>query len=65
MVAEGLVDAHDATGRGFGFTWSRFGLPLMRLDHVLVTGELGVDSSNVIDGPGSDHAILVVDVSGR
>ncbi len=60
LLSAGLIDAHDAAGRGLGFTWGATGPALMRLDHLLVTGDIVPLSADVRPGPGSDHRVLDV-----
>ncbi len=63
LMSRDLTDAHQAVGRGLGFTWGprRFGIPVMRIDHVLSTPELKPVRSTMLDSMGSDHRPLVVD----
>lgn len=74
LPAAGLVDAHDAAGRGLGLTWPRrwhrgggrwLALPLMRLDHVFVPPTLGVRSVRTAPSISSDHRRVVADLVGR
>jgi endonuclease/exonuclease/phosphatase (EEP) superfamily protein YafD len=61
-----LRDAFDEAGAGVGATWPRWRRPmpaLLRLDHVLVSGNLTVGSARVQDSAGSDHRRLVVDLA--
>ena len=55
--AGGLQDAQDLAGRGFGATWPGTGWvpPVMRLDHVLVGDDIGVEQVEVLDDDGADH----------
>lgn len=47
-------------------TWpATVGLPLVPLDHVLVTSQLGVASTRSFTIPGSDHRGLVADITTR
>lgn len=65
--ATGLVDAHDAVGRGLRGTWK--GLPLFEtpIDHALVSDHFTVVDVHNAEGVGSDHRPVVVDLrfSGR
>jgi endonuclease/exonuclease/phosphatase (EEP) superfamily protein YafD len=61
-----LRDAFDEAGSGLGATWPRWRRPmpaLLRLDHVLVSGNVTVVSARVQDSTGSDHRRLVVDLA--
>lgn len=65
LVRGRLRDAFDAVGRGSGATWpigSRLLPPLLRLDHVLTSDDIEVDSLRAVPGVGSDHARLVVEL---
>lgn len=59
----GLLDAADATGRGWSATWPalRWVPPFTRPDHVLVTGIVPT-ASRVGHWFGSDHLPVVVDL---
>jgi endonuclease/exonuclease/phosphatase (EEP) superfamily protein YafD len=72
LSAAGLVDAHDAAGRGLGLTWPRRSyrgagrwpaLPIMRLDHVFVPPTLGVRAVRTATSAGSDHRRVIADLS--
>jgi endonuclease/exonuclease/phosphatase (EEP) superfamily protein YafD len=75
LLALGLDDAHERRGRGWAATWpsDRRPLPpLLRLDHVLVSPQVGVRAVAEGAGPGSDHlpvladlVLTVEDASGR
>lgn len=61
----GLADAHERRGRGWAATWPRDRWPLpplMRLDHVLVSPDIGVRSVREGHGQGSDHRPIVADL---
>jgi endonuclease/exonuclease/phosphatase (EEP) superfamily protein YafD len=71
LPAVGMVDAHDAAGRGLGLTWPRRSyrgagrwpaLPLMRLDHVFVPPTLGVRAVRTAVSAGSDHRRVIADL---
>ncbi len=64
LLSSGWTDAYDARGCGLDATWPARVLPFAfyRLDHVLVTDHLQVDSIQVAALPGSDHKPLVVTV---
>ena len=65
LLADGLDDAHERRGRGWAATWPRDRWPLppvMRLDHVLVSPEIGVLAVREGVGAGSDHRPIVADL---
>lgn len=57
MATAGLRDAQDVSGGGFASTWPSSGWlpPVMRLDHVLVGDDIGVEGVEVLEDLGSDH----------
>jgi endonuclease/exonuclease/phosphatase (EEP) superfamily protein YafD len=57
LLATGLRDAHVEAGKGLAASWPRGRLvpPFWRLDHVLVSPDLGVVDAWVGNGRGSDH----------
>jgi hypothetical protein len=60
-----LAGADERRGRGWATTWprNRWPLPpLMRLDHVLVSPEIGVRSVREGIGQGSDHRPPIADL---
>jgi endonuclease/exonuclease/phosphatase (EEP) superfamily protein YafD len=70
VVRGGRHDAFVSAGRGFGATWPATGTPLgallppfLRLDHVIVDRGLAVIHAGTLDSHGSDHRLLVVDLS--
>ncbi len=69
LVADGYVGAHDEVGCGLGLTWSPSpgGIRLMRIDHVLIAedGPVVPLSARTLDGSGSDHRALLVEVGFR
>jgi endonuclease/exonuclease/phosphatase family metal-dependent hydrolase len=65
LLSDGLADAHERRGRGWAATWPRDRWPLpplMRLDHVLVSREVGVRSVREGVGRGSDHRPIIADL---
>jgi endonuclease/exonuclease/phosphatase (EEP) superfamily protein YafD len=65
LLSDRLADAHERRGRGWAATWplDRWPLPpLMRLDHVLVSREVGVRSVREGAGRGSDHRPIIADL---
>jgi len=66
LLAAGLIDAHEARGRGWVPTWRpRPHLPaLLRLDHILVSGDVAVDDAWVGSGfRRSDHRPVATDLT--
>lgn len=61
LLDAGLRDAHDERGRGLARTWPER-LPLLHLDHVLVSGGIGVADIREERIPGSDHLAVVADL---
>ncbi len=63
LASGGWRDAADVVGRGLRPTWPSWTpLPVSPLDHVLVSGGLGVSEVNAADVPGSKHRALLVTV---
>jgi endonuclease/exonuclease/phosphatase (EEP) superfamily protein YafD len=65
LLAGGLDDAHERRGRGWARTWPRGRWPLgplLRLDHVLVSREVGVRAVWEGAGYGSDHLPVLADL---
>jgi endonuclease/exonuclease/phosphatase (EEP) superfamily protein YafD len=65
LLAGGLDDAHERCGRGWAGTWPRGRwplAPLLRLDHVLVSPEVGVRAVWEGAGHGSDHLPVLTDL---
>ena len=59
-------DAFSEAGTGFGATWPQIAgplLPVMRLDHVLVSASITVVDVQVQITPGSDHRRLAVELA--
>ena len=64
LLSDRLVDAHERRGRGWATTWP-WGYwlpPLMRLDHVLVSPDIGVRSVREGLGHGSDHRPIIAEL---
>ena len=58
----GLRDAFGSAGRGYGYSYGqtlRFGLPLLRIDHILVSPDVGVAACEVGGGTGSAHRPVI------
>ena len=63
-----LRDAHQESGWGMGFTYSRWpdvGLALWRIDYVFYTSELVALSTRVGDYAGSDHRSVIARLAFR
>jgi len=57
LLDKGWTDVHDNKGCGPDLTWPTRGLPfpVMRLDHILVTDDFEVLSTEIGEAGGSDH----------
>ena len=65
LLSERLGDAHERRGRGWATTWPRDRWPLpplLRLDHVLVSPDIGVRSIKEGLGQGSDHRPIIAEL---
>ncbi len=66
LMDQGLADAHQQAGRGFGATWGQPRLALfpamLRIDHVLMSEEIEAVHSWTGTLSGSDHRMLIVDL---
>jgi endonuclease/exonuclease/phosphatase (EEP) superfamily protein YafD len=65
LLSARLGDAHERRGRGWATTWPRDRWPLpplMRLDHVLVSPDIGVRSVQEGLGHGSDHRPIIAEL---
>lgn len=58
----GYRNVNDSLGRGLSFTWSPLvgGVPMLRLDHVLVRGPVAARSIDRENITGSDHRAVLV-----
>ncbi len=72
MLREWLVNTHEESGVGFGFTFPtsmrRIGkvMPFIRIDHLFVSRHFSVHTSGVIgESGGSDHYPITADISLR
>lgn len=67
LMDQGLSDAHQQAGRGFGATWGQPRLTLvpalLRIDHVLMPSEIEAVHSWTETLSGSDHRMLIVDLA--
>lgn len=65
LLATGLRDAFASAGRGYGYSYGqalRVGLSFLRIDHILVSDEIGVSACEVGDGAPSEHRPVVADL---
>ncbi len=65
LLRSGWTDAHEPKGCGLDNTWPADGdlpIPLMRLDHVLVTDDFEVLDVRIGDPAGSDHRPVIASV---
>lgn len=65
LVDHGWTDVHDPKGCGLAQTWPMgrgTGIPLLRLDHVLVTRDFQVLGVDIGDPSGSDHRPVVATI---
>jgi endonuclease/exonuclease/phosphatase (EEP) superfamily protein YafD len=65
LLSDRLGDAHERRGRGWAATWPRDRWPLpplMRLDHVLISPDIGVRAVREGRGQGSDHRPIIADL---
>jgi endonuclease/exonuclease/phosphatase (EEP) superfamily protein YafD len=61
LTKAGWRDAADVVGQGLRPTWPSWApLALAPLDHVLVSGAVGVSGADTTDIRGSDHRALIV-----
>ncbi len=69
LTEAGLIDAHRAAGWGFGLTYPRrgwtggFRIPLVRIDHVFLAGEICPRLAWVGSDGGSDHLPVLATLS--
>ena len=65
LLATGLRDAFSAAGRGYGYSYGhalRVGFSFLRIDHILVSPEIGVADCTVGVGRASAHRPVVADL---
>ncbi len=63
-LSERFTDSFRAAGWGFGYTF-RSDLPLMRIDYIFTSPEIGVAGCRSLDSDASDHRAVVADLSVR
>ncbi len=65
LATMGLRDAFVAAGRGFGYTHGhslRLGFSFLRIDHILVSGSIGVRDCFAGGAEASDHRPVIADL---
>jgi vancomycin resistance protein VanJ len=65
LLRTGLRDAFGSAGRGYGYTYGhalRVGVSFLRIDHVLVSPEIGVTASFAGAADASDHRPVIADL---
>lgn len=65
LLGLGLRDAFSSAGRGYGFSYGhalRPGFSFLRIDHVLVSGEIGVVDAFAGGAQASDHRPVIADL---
>ncbi|MGA3218652.1 MAG: endonuclease/exonuclease/phosphatase family protein [Acidimicrobiales bacterium] len=65
LLGLGLRDAAVVAGRGWQMTWPRDQAPVvpyLRIDHVLLSSSVSLQSYSLGDGEGSDHHPLLVQI---
>ncbi|MDB5820601.1 MAG: Endonuclease/exonuclease/phosphatase [Rhizobacter sp.] len=62
LLSLGLRDAFSAAGRGYGYSYGqafRWGYSFLRIDHILVSPEIGVSKTVVGGGEASEHRPVI------
>jgi vancomycin resistance protein VanJ len=65
LLSLGLRDAYSAGGRGYGYSYGqalRLGFSFLRIDHILVSPEVGVVDCEVGHGGPSEHRPVIADL---
>ncbi|MDB5999155.1 MAG: Endonuclease/exonuclease/phosphatase [Rhizobacter sp.] len=65
LLSIGLRDAFSSAGRGYGYTYGqalRLGFSFLRIDHILVSPEIGVTHAYAGGGEASDHRPVIADL---
>ena len=68
LLASGLRDAFSSAGRGYGYTYGhslRRGYDFLRIDHILVSPDLGVMHSFAGQSNASEHRAVIADLVPR
>ncbi len=65
LLASGLRDAFSSAGRGYGYTYGhslRRGYDFLRIDHILVSPDIGVMDSFAGQSKASEHQPVIADL---
>ena len=65
LLDTGLRDAFSSAGRGWGYTYGhtlKRAVAFLRIDHILVSADIGVAATRVGDGTASDHRPVIADI---
>jgi endonuclease/exonuclease/phosphatase (EEP) superfamily protein YafD len=64
LMATGLRDAAIEAGHGWARTWpsARRAVPFLRLDHILISGDVAVAAYRTGPGQGSDHRSVMAEL---
>ena len=65
LLAIGLRDAFSSAGRGYGYSYGqalRIGFSFLRIDHILLSPEIGVARCFAGTGEASDHRPVIADL---
>lgn len=65
LLETGLRDAFSTAGKGYGYTWGhslRPGISFLRIDHILVSPEIGVAKCFVGGAEASPHRPVIADL---
>jgi len=65
LLALGLRDAFSTAGRGYGYSYGqalKVGFSFLRIDHILVSPEIGVAGCFVGNGEASEHRPVIADL---
>ena len=66
LLAAGPRDGFSTAGKGYGYTWGHSlqpGISFLRIDHILVSAEIGAGNCFVGSGRVSLHRPLIADTS--
>jgi endonuclease/exonuclease/phosphatase (EEP) superfamily protein YafD len=65
LLDTGLRDAHSSVGRGFGYSYGhdlRPGFSFLRIDHILVSADVGLAGTHVGGRTASEHRPVIADL---
>jgi vancomycin resistance protein VanJ len=65
LLAGGLRDAFSSAGRGYGYTWGhslKQGIDFLRIDHILVSPDMGVMEAFAGRSDASEHRPVIADL---